>query len=243
MIWLWLTFSSLLVPAAPAAIGRATVTGTVELVESRNPQVRKNKDFSGVVVWLEPADASLRLAPNGIHKRAEMVQRNKKFIPHVLAVPVGAAVDFPNFDPIFHNAFSNFNGQVFDIGLYAPGSSRTVRFNRPGIVRVFCNIHPTMSAIIAVLNTPYFAVTNHAGEFAMPGVAPGEYQLHYVHERAQPQVLDALSRKLQVTGDDLSLGTARISESGYLEAPHKNKYGKDYPPPPDDRSVYPDSAR
>jgi len=134
-----------------------TVRGSVELVASRDPMVRKHKDYSGVVVWLEPLVNPV--SPALPSRPARMIQKNKMFTPHVLAVPLGGSVSFPNLDPIFHNAFSNFNGQVFDVGLYKPGSSRTVVFKRAGIVRVFCNIHPQMSAVIAVLNTPYFAVS------------------------------------------------------------------------------------
>ena len=71
-----------------------------------------------------------------------MEQKNKQFDPHVLAIQAGAAVSFPNLDPIFHSAFSNFSGQIFDLGLYAPGTSRNIVFRRTGVVRVFCNIHP-----------------------------------------------------------------------------------------------------
>ena len=80
---------------------------------------------------------------------------------------MGSTVDFPNLDPIFHNAFSNFSGQPFDIGLYAPGTSKSETFKHPGIVRVFCNIHPTMSAIIAVLTTPWYAATDATGKFTI----------------------------------------------------------------------------
>ena len=99
-----------------------------------------------------------------------MVQKDKTFTPHILAVPVGATVDFPNFDPIFHNAFSNYDGQVFDVGLYPPGTSRSVRFSRPGVVRVFCNIHASMSAVIAVLATPYFDTSKRDGKFEIRDV-------------------------------------------------------------------------
>jgi hypothetical protein len=102
-----------------------------------------------------------------------MIQKNKMFTPHVLAVPLSGSVSFPNLDPIFHNAFSNFNGQIFDVGLYKPGSSRTVVFKRAGIVRVFCNIHPQMSAVIAVLDTPYFAVSNKPAHSRLPTYRPG----------------------------------------------------------------------
>ena len=87
--------------------------------------------------------------------------------------PGGRHGRFPNLDPIFHNAFSNFSGQPFDIGLYPPSTSRSVTFKHPGIVRVFCNIHPTMSAIIAVLNTPWFAVTQATGKYSIANVPAG----------------------------------------------------------------------
>src|SRR6185437_14788120 len=104
------------------AASAGTVTGRVELVSSHDANVRKHADYSGVVVWLEPlAGAPVIPVKAG---RAQMVQKNKTFSPHVLAITVGTVVDFPNFDPIFHNAFSNYNGQVFDIGLYPPGTTR-----------------------------------------------------------------------------------------------------------------------
>jgi len=211
----------------------AAVTGRVELRDSRDPHVRKARDFSGVVVWLEPASGG----PMRINRRARMIQKGKRFTPHILAIPVGTTVDFPNLDPIFHNAFSNFSGQVFDIGLYAPGSSRPVRFDRPGIVRIFCNIHSSMSAVIAVLNTVYFATTTASGEFLIPAVPPGEYTLHFFHERATPQTLRSLERSVAIDGDATALTPVSISESDYLPAPHKNKYGRDYPPAVDDGYV------
>src|SRR2546430_373040 len=113
-----------------------------------------------------------------------MVQKNKTFTPHVLAIPVGTVVDFPNFDPIFHNAFSNYNGQIFDVGLYPPGSSRSVRFQGPGLGRVFCNTPADMTAVIAVLNTPWFTVTSPDGKWTIPNVPAGDYSLHVFHERA-----------------------------------------------------------
>src|SRR6266571_3520319 len=172
MTWvLRICFSAFGVLAAAALPAPATtVRGSVELMASRDPMVRKHKDYSGVVVWLEPLRRSS--PPLDPPKPAQMIQKNKAFTPHVLAIPVGASVSFPNLDPIFHSAFSNFNGQIFDLALYKPGSSRTVAFKRPGIVRVFCNIHPQMSAVIAVLDTPYFAVSNNAGTFEIDGVPP-----------------------------------------------------------------------
>src|SRR5215510_4904279 len=139
----------------------ATVVGRVELADSRDASVRKSRNYSGVVVWLEPNGHPAPGPPTPQHFK--MLQKEKHFLPHVLAIPVGATVDFPNLDPIFHNAFSNFSGQPFDIGLYAPGTNKSVTFRHPGVVRVFCNIHSTMSAIIAVLPVPWFAVTDASG--------------------------------------------------------------------------------
>ena len=205
----------------------ATVTGKVELVGSEDPNVRKHQDYSGVVVWLEPVSGSA--IPAGA-RHAEMIQKDKTFRPHVLPVLVGTVVDFPNYDLIFHNAFSNYNGQIFDIGLYPPGSTRSIAFRREGVVRVFCNIHPTMSAVIVVLKSPYFAVSNKSGLLQISGVPPGSYRMHVFHERATDQTLSALTRVIEISGDREQLPPISVSESGYLQLPHKNKYGKEYLP-------------
>ncbi|MFB3826306.1 MAG: hypothetical protein ACE15B_06030 [Bryobacteraceae bacterium] len=225
MTWLWRTCSS---AACVLALQAGTVTGRVELRDSREAAVRKKRDFSGVVVWLRPAAGQVNIPP----QRAAMVQRNKTFQPHVLAVTVGSSVEFPNYDPIFHNAFSNYDGQVFDVGLYPPGTSRTVLFRRPGVVRVFCNIHSAMSAIIVVLQTPYFAVTGTSGAFEINGVPPGPYNLGVFHERALPAALTSLERRVEVPPGALATGPIVISEAGYLPMPHRNKYGRDYPAEP-----------
>jgi plastocyanin len=235
MTWLLRTCFSLAVLAVQVHAG--AVGGRVELRDSKNAAVRKKMDFSGVVVWLEPVTGKAPL-PAGAHAR--MVQKDKTFTPHILAVPMGATVDFPNFDPIFHNAFSNYDGKVFDVGLYPPGSSRSVLFSRPGIVRVFCNIHETMSAVIAVLDTPYFDTSKKDGSFQIQTVPGGEYRLHVFHERATAATLEAAERRVTVaTADNLTLPAIPISESGYLATPHMNKFGHDYPPATDERGIYP----
>ena len=206
----------------------ATVTGKVELVGSEDPNVRKHQDYSGVVVWLEPVSGAAAIPAGARH--TEMVQKDKTFRPHVLPITVGTVVDFPNYDLIFHNAFSNYNGQIFDIGLYPPGSTRSIAFRREGVVRVFCNIHPTMSAVIVVLKSPYFAVSNKSGLLQISGVPPGSYRMHVFHERATDQTLSALTRVVEISGDREQLPPISVSESGYLQLPHKNKYGKEYLP-------------
>jgi plastocyanin len=223
MTWRWLICFN----AISLALAAAPVTGRVELADSRDPAVRKQKNYAGVVLWLEPVG---RAAPVPAPGRAQMLQKGKSFLPHVLAIPVGGTVDFPNLDPIFHNAFSNFSGQPFDVGLYAPGTSRSVTFRHPGVVRVFCNIHTTMSAIIAVLKTPWYTVTPASGAFRFESVPPGEYRLRVFHERALPETLTAAERRITVADSPLELPLIPISETGFIPAPHLNKYGKEYPP-------------
>src|SRR5580698_8826482 len=134
MTWHSLIFFSFSLSLQLAA---GTVTGRVELKDSRDPAVRSKANYAGLVVSLLPIDKPPVLAP----ARATVRQKGKTFLPHILAITAGTVVDFPNDDPIFHNAFSNYNGQIFDLSLYPPGSTRNVRFTRPGVVRIFCNIH------------------------------------------------------------------------------------------------------
>jgi plastocyanin len=230
MIWQSaICFRALALASLALAVASAgTVSGRVQLVSSHDPNVRRHTDYSGVVVWLEPASGAPVIPAAAA--RAQMVQKNKTFSPHVLAISVGTVVDFPNYDPIFHNAFSNYNGQVFDLVLYPPGTTRSQSFRREGVVRVFCNIHPTMSAVIVVLKSPYFATSAKNGSFEIAKVPAGSYRAHVFHERATEETLEALTRTVEVGDGPLELPEVQISESGYLQVPHKNKFGKDYPP-------------
>ena len=230
MTWRSLIFFSLTLPLAAA-----TVTGRVELKDSRDPSVRSKANYSGIVVSLLPLDRTPVLPP----AHATIRQKDKTFLPHVLAITAGTIVDFPNDDPIFHNAFSSYNGQVFDLALYPPGTSKSVRFTRPGVVRVFCNIHASMSAVIVVLETPYFAVSKRNGTFSIPDVPPGNYEMRVFHERATDAALRALVRPIAVDQQVVEVPVVSISETGYLQVPHTNKYGKPYPPAKDENSIYP----
>lgn len=214
---------------AAAVLSAAALQGKVELVDAR-----KKGSAEGVVIWLEPVGSPAPTVPG----KFLLDQRNKRFLPHILAIPVGSQVDFPNHDPIFHNAFSNFAGQPFDTGLYAPGTSQKITFRRPGVVRVFCNIHAQMSAVIVVIPTPYFATSVASGAFRIDNVPAGEYTLKVFHERATENTLAGLERRVTVNGDQ-DLGSVRISETGYLELGHKNKHGADYPPVPAESGPYP----
>lgn len=219
-------------------LSAATLSGTVQLKDSRDPKVNKNKDAAGVVFWLTPKDAPAKLQP----KSFKILQKNKRFEPHVLPVAAGATVEFPNLDPIFHNAFSNFDGKVFDLGLYPPGQSRSVKFDRPGIVRLFCNIHSSMSAVIVVLNTPYFGITSASGRWEVRDVPPGEYTLGAFHERSTAALLKSLERVVRVPAEGLSLPLLVISESGYEAKPHQNKFGAAYAPI-ESNPIYPGAKR
>jgi plastocyanin len=169
------------------------------------------------VVWLERAGEP----PAPSERTVKIVQKQKRFVPHVIAIPVGTTVDFPNLDPIFHSAFSNFAGQPFDVGLYPPGTSQKVHFVREGVVRVFCNIHPTMSAVIVVAPTRYIAVSAKGGEFSISSVEAGEYRMRAFHERSSEQTLRALERRVTVDQPSVTLPPITVSENGYIEAPHK----------------------
>ena len=212
----------------------ATVSGNAVLVNADGTLAKKS-DTAGAVVWLEPVGTAASPVPSD--KAATMDQRNQTFVPHVLAVQAGTAVDFPNSDPIFHNAFSNYEGQVFDLQLYAPKSSRRVVFRRTGIVHVFCNVHESMSAVIAVVPTPYFAVTGADGHFQIQA-PPGSYKLQVWHERGQAESLSRLEQRVTVGPTDTKLPDIQIRQ-GVSQSSHANKYGQPYFSAPDAHVYYP----
>ncbi len=111
-----------------------------------------------------------------------MDQRNETFVPHVLAVSAGTIVDFPNNDSTYHNVFSLSKTKRFDLGRYARGHSKSVRFDRPGIVRVFCDIHSHMSAFVLVFGHRYFATTDTDGTYRIDNIPPGTYTVAAWHE-------------------------------------------------------------
>jgi plastocyanin len=179
---------------------------------------------SGVVVWLMPLDRTVKVSPSS--HRFRLAQRHKSFEPHLLVIPLGTSVQFPNYDPFFHNVFSLYDGRRFDLGLYESGSSRTVRFDRPGVSYIFCNIHPQMSAVIITVATQWYAVTAANGQFAFTNVPPGRYRLHVWYERATADHLARAEREITVERDTqidpIAIQTSRMPTT------HKNKYGLDY---------------
>jgi hypothetical protein len=141
---------------------------------------RRPVEFRPAVVYLDSAPGGAFDLPEP--GRAAMDQREQTFVPHVLAITVGTTVDFPNSDVTFHNVFSLSKTKTFDLGRYSRGRSKAIRFDRPGVVQVFCDIHSHMSAFILVFAHRYFAVTDTSGRFAITGVPPGAYTLAVWHE-------------------------------------------------------------
>ena len=207
--------------------GQASVRG-VE-AKPQNPLNRGN-----ILVWLspEPGVTMTSLAPAGSPGRFRMEQKNKNFNPHIMVVPLGSTVEFPNLDPFFHNVFSQFNGKRFDLGLYEAGSTREVHFDHEGISYLFCNIHSQMAAVIVTLRTPYYALGSRSGSLELHDVPPGDYEMHVWAEGADPKSLQDLSRRVRISPSQRDLGAMQVYVTGSL-AQHKNKFGEDYRPEPD----------
>lgn len=227
----------------PATLGSAflarsqdvTVTARVKVVQQESQTEAAHAE--NVVVWLSPMGPASEVHADP-KQPLRLTQHNKSFDPHVLVVPVGSVVQFPNRDPFFHNVFSLFEGKRFDLGLYEAGTTRNVSFDRPGVSYIFCNIHAEMSAVIIALDTPYYGISNRKGEIVMPNVPAGRYIMKTWYETAPPDVLEAMSREVNVTDNSSSLGILRISASAAATAAHKNKYGMDYEPATPDSPGY-----
>jgi plastocyanin len=225
--------------AVPALSAQSfTVTGSVPLPPGDS---HKRPGNSSVVVWLEPVketnSSQPALTPSA-RKKFTLLQKNKSFTPHVLVIPVGSEVEFPNKDPFFHNVFSLFEGKRFDLGLYESGSSRSLRFDRPGISYLFCNIHSEMSAVIIALDTPYYATSDQAGQITIPDVPAGRYLVQLWREGVPPVTLKTLSRPVTISSDSTSLGKLPVPNASVMA--HKNKYGKDYEDPTPPGQIYND---
>jgi plastocyanin len=152
-------------------------------------------------------------------KQRIMEQRDRQFAPHVLAVPVGSTVTFPNFDSIYHNVFSRSDAASFDLGLYKQGDARSVTFEKEGIVRVGCNLHANMSAFIVVVAASHYAITDTGGHFEFKNLEPGKYTLKAWSEKSKAPITQQVTVKV---GDNkVEVGVAGDAPSG----PQPDKFG------------------
>ena len=188
------------------------------------------KDASRVVVWLVPVEAVQPVSVSTARTHYRLVQRNKRFEPGLLVVPVGSVVDFPNADPWFHNVFSLYRGKRFDLGLYQAGAQRSVRFDRIGPSYLFCNIHPEMTGVVLAVDSELFGVSDASGHYLIAGAAPGKYVLHVWYENATPESLQALQRQVTIEGGSQTLPSIALRAVKPAPTEHKNKYGQDYDP-------------
>jgi plastocyanin len=183
-----LTPPALLGPASQSLRDTGSIRGRVEVRRPSTPPERRpnvadlgahvtQSDVSDRLTSVVYFDSAPRAAAAAVPGHAVLDQRDERFVPHVLAITTGTVVDFPNSDRIYHNVFSLSKTRPFDLGRYAAGRSKSIKFDRPGIVRVFCDIHSHMNAFILVFNHSFFALTDAEGRYRIDHVPPGTYNL------------------------------------------------------------------
>jgi plastocyanin len=168
------------------------------------------------LVTLEPVTGKF---PPRTPKRRVIEQRDRTFLPHVMAIPVGSTIAFPNFDGVFHNVFSTSPLAAFDLGIYKAGEAREYTFQKEGIIRLGCNLHANMSAYIAVVSAPAYVVTDDAGKFAFKHLAPGKYHLKAWSERSKTPIEQDVTVK--VGANNVNVGVAADAPTG----PAPDKFG------------------
>jgi plastocyanin len=210
----WSILLMLLLAGPAAASSGVDLRGTVTLEQRRGADAPDT-----VVVYYTPRGGAARARVE--RGSFEVVTANKEFLPRVSVVPVGSTVAFPNEDPILHNVFSVSGDNSFDLGLYSRGPGESVRFEQPGVVRIFCNVHQAMVAYLLVLDTPHSTSPSRDGSFRLEGLPPGPGTLTLWHERAEPKSLEVtlpLEVPLELT---LELSRPRVPR-------HLDKHGQPY---------------
>jgi len=201
-------------------LAAATVSGKISFVTKRG----QNPVVNETLVWLEPAGKAVRKSPQTF----QMMTRGKALVPHVLAIPVGSTIEFPNDDPISHNLFSLSSNNTFDLGLYRRGSGKSHKFDIPGVVNVYCNVHPNMSAVIQVMATPYYTFADAAGNYALVDIPPGKYRLVAWNEQG-----GQTSSNVEVSAAGTASGPLALTldSRNYRITQHLDKNGKPYQAP------------
>lgn len=183
------------------------------------------------VAWLVP-EPGTPASPFNQHGPYTLLQKNRMFIPHLQVIPVGAAVQFPNEDPYFHNVFSMYAGKRFDLGLYEAGATKSVAFSREGVSYIFCNIHPEMSAVVVALSTSLYGIANAENAVSIRNIPPGDYTLHIWVEGVPESILQSETRRVHLPARNVDLGTITLPLASGAGTDHSNKFGKPYTPLP-----------
>src|SRR5574341_705223 len=201
--------------------GDGRVAGRVTILERDN---KPSPDLGDAVIYLEgPAGG----AGAGATRPAafEVAINDKSYVPHVLVVPLGSTIRFPNHDPFNHNVFSPSEPNQFDLGLYGRNESKAHTFTQAGLARVYCNVHPRMVAYVYVAGNRHFTQALADGSFALDSVSPGRYRLHVWHERVAAEIV----KDVTVPAAGAADVQVALNARGYRWQPHRNKYGKEYP--------------
>lgn len=198
-----------------------SVTGSIAVISNAGEVL---EDRANVVVFVEGMNDTSRsaLPAHGTRSPQSISHKGLEFQPRVLPIAKNTTVDFQNDDHIFHNAFSLSKAKPFDLGIYPKGTSKLVTFDQPGLVRVYCNIHPDMVSNILVLNNSFYAITSVDGGYKIGRIPDGEYVL-----RVWSEYSDELSRSISITGDRQIEENFRLQQRRRFKS-HTDKFGKPY---------------
>ncbi|MBK8285820.1 MAG: hypothetical protein IPK97_13640 [Ahniella sp.] len=219
MMWRWAWILALFGSCGPAW-AEEPMDGALrgQLQVTANGVALRATEAQDAVIYFRPKQPVVPVPPAN---PAIMTTRRKQFVPRILALPVGGSVQFPNEDPILHNAFSTSTDNAFDTGQYGKGQGKIHTFDRVGLVRVYCNVHHSMYGFILILDTPFHTRADAQGRFALTGLPPGEGELVIFHDRAPPL------RQTVVVGETGPLSLT-LEFSKRKVPTHTNKFGKPY---------------
>jgi plastocyanin len=206
-----------------APVFAATLNGKISFVSKRGQTPVVNE----TLVWLEPVTA-VKTSQKRPPATTQVTTRSKSLVPHVLAVPLGSTIAFPNDDPISHNLFSLSSSNAFDLGLYRKGAGKTHKFDTPGVVNVYCNVHPNMSAVVHVMSSPWYGFADANGSYALADVPAGKYRLLAWNEQG-----GMIESPVEVNASGAVSGNLNLTldSRNYREQQHLNKVGKPYEAP------------